>query len=330
MKTVGFIVIGLVVFLLAVLAWFWTPDQPREALVAKYLRSPDDMLDVGGVQLHVRDDGPSNAPAVIMLHGFGSSLHTWEVWSQGLKDKFRVIRLDLPGSGLSPPDPSGIYTDARTINLLLTLMDQLGIQKASLIGNSIGGRIAWTMAAQHPELVTSLVLISPDGFASPGFEYGKAASVPGMMEVMRYVLPKFLVRANLAPSYGDASKLSEATLNRYYDLMLAPGGRAALLARLKQTLLINPEPVLSQIRAPALLVWGKKDQLIPFTNVSDYQRILHDSQLVAFPDLGHVPQEENPAESLPPVRTFLINTTEKQDATTHALTNDEMSVVSKK
>lgn len=284
----------------------WTPDRSRESLEAKYLHAPSDMIDVDGVRLHVRDDGPRDARAVVMLHGFGSSLHTWEAWSNGLDNEFRVIRFDLPGSGLSPPDPSGDYTDARTVKLVLALLDQLGIERASVIGNSIGGRIAWNFAAQHPGRVDKLVLVAPDGFASPGFEYGKAPAVPSIMGVMRYVLPKAILRMNLAPSYGDRARLSEDAVTRYYDLMLAPGVRGAVLARMQQTRLQPPEPLLARIDAPVLLVWGQKDAMIPFANAADYTKNLHNSRVVSFATLGHVPQEEAPAESLPPVRAFLL------------------------
>ena len=150
MKALTFIVpCLLIVALLA--AWLWTPDRSRPALEALYLNKPADMIEVAGVRLHVRDNGRRDAPAILMLHGFGSSLHTWEPWAEALGGQYRVVRLDLPGSGLSPPDPSGNYTDARSIALLVALMDQLGIERASLIGNSIGGRIAWSFAAEHPD-----------------------------------------------------------------------------------------------------------------------------------------------------------------------------------
>ncbi|MEI8144764.1 MAG: alpha/beta fold hydrolase, partial [Alphaproteobacteria bacterium] len=88
--------------------WLWTPDIPRATLAATYLRSPADLIDIGGFRLHVRDTGPREAPAVVMLHGFGSSLHTFEPWARGLEASYRVIRFDLPGSGLSEPDPTGL------------------------------------------------------------------------------------------------------------------------------------------------------------------------------------------------------------------------------
>jgi pimeloyl-ACP methyl ester carboxylesterase len=291
--------------LLAGAIWLWTPDEPRNVLEAKYLKSPADMSDVAGVRLRVRVSGPNGAPAIIFLHGFGSSLETWEPWSDVLRETYRVIRLDLPGSGLSPPDPTGDYTDRRTIHLLLALMDKLGVQKATLVGNSIGGRIAWTFAAEHPDRVSKLILISPDGFASPGFAYGEAPKTPAALAIMEYVLPRFILKANLAPSYGDPKRLSTATIDRYYDLIRAPGVRAALLSRMRQTILKDPKPFLMRIQAPVLLIWGQKDQMIPYANSADYLHALPHARLVAFPQLGHTPQEEAPAETLPAVQAFL-------------------------
>jgi pimeloyl-ACP methyl ester carboxylesterase len=299
------IMIGVGALIAALAAWLWTPDKPRATLEPLYLRAPGDMTEVAGVQLHVRDDGPRDTPAIVMVHGFGSSLHTWEPWAQALRSEYRVIRIDLPGSGLSPPDPTGDYTDARSIALISALMDQRGIRRASLIGNSIGGRIAWTFAAQQPERTDKVILISPDGFASPGFDYGKAPKTSPLLWLMRYVLPKALLRMNLEPSYGDASALTPETVDRYYDLMLAPGARSAMLQRMAQTVLVPPEPLLQRIEAPVLLLWGEKDALIPFSSAPDYTKNLRNSRLVSFPALGHVPQEEAPTESLAPVGAFL-------------------------
>lgn len=301
-----FVFLALVVVAFAGAAiWLWTPDRSRGELEALYLRSPDDMTEVAGTQLHARDDGPRDAPVLIMLHGFGSSLHTWEPWAQALVGEYRVIRLDLPGAGLSPPDPTNDYTDARSIALILALMDRRSVLRATLVGNSLGGRIAWTLAAKHPERTDKLVLISPDGFASPGLEYGKAPDVPIALQAMQYVLPKALLQMSLEPSYGDPSVMSTATVDRYHHLMLAPGVRKALLARMEQTVLVPPKPLLRSIKAPVLLLWGEKDALIPFSNAADYARNVPDIRLVSFPELGHVPHEEAPELSLTPLRAFL-------------------------
>jgi len=99
--------------------------------------------------------------------------------------------------------------------------------------------------------------------------------------------------------------LSQTVITRYHDLMLAEGSRDALFKRMAQTVLVDPEPLLRQISVPVLLAWGEMDRVIPIENAADYQTVLKDSRLARLPGLGHVPQEEDPLRSLPPVRAFL-------------------------
>ncbi|MEG3164458.1 alpha/beta hydrolase [Sphingomonas sp. PB2P19] len=290
------------VAVLALTVWLYTPDKPRAALEAAY---PGDYRTVDGARLRLRDTGPRDAPAVIMLHGFGASLDTWEPWAKSLSTRHRVIRFDLPGFGLTGPDPSGDYGDARAIRILAGLMDQLGIDRATLIGNSLGGRIAWTFAAAHPARVARLVLVSPDGFASPGFAYGTPPEVPLMMQALPYVAPRGMLKSSLAAAYARPEALRAATLTRYRDMMLAPGVRRAMLVRMAQIILDDPVPILARIPAPTLLLWGEKDGMIPIGNASDYLRHMPHARLVRLPNLGHVPFEEDPVASLPPVERFL-------------------------
>jgi pimeloyl-ACP methyl ester carboxylesterase len=285
--------------------WAWTPDRSRSELDKKYGNPSTRYVAVAGTSIRVRETGNSHAPAVILLHGFGSSLETWEAWAESLAASYRVVRFDLPGCGLSEPDRSGDYTDRRSLELVEGLLDGMGIDKAAFVGNSIGGRISWRFAAARPARVSKLVLISPDGFASPGFEYGKPPQVPAAIKLMKYFLPRVLLRRYLATAYGDPARLSDAVIDRYYDLLLAPGNRAAMIGRLQQTILEEPIPLLQHIKAPTLLLWGRKDQLIPFSNSADYLRALPSAHLVEFRDLGHVPHEEAPEQSLKFVEQFL-------------------------
>ena len=295
----------LLVVLIGAGLWLYAPDKPRAALEAEHAPPPSAFLEVEGVRLHLRDTGPRNAPAVLLLHGFGSSLHTWEDWARLLESDHRVVRLDLPGFGLTGPDPTGDYTDARSVRVLAALLDALGVRRASVVGSSMGGRIAWFFAATEPERVDKLVLMAPDGFAGPNREYGKAPKVPTILRLLPYVLPPRLLRASLAPAYGDPSVLTEEVFARYRDMLLAPGVRGAIVARTGQNALVDPEPLLRRIRAPTLLVWGEKDAMVPFRNAADYVAALPESAVVSFPELGHVPHEEAPARSLEPVRAFL-------------------------
>jgi pimeloyl-ACP methyl ester carboxylesterase len=283
----------------------YTPDADAGTLRARYLASPGDLRTIEGTSLHVRDTGPREAPTLILLHGFGSSLHTWEPWARALDRTYRVVRFDFPGSGLSAPDATGDYADMRSMQLLAALMDTLGLQRATLVGNSMGGRIAWSFAARYPERVEKLVLISPDGFASPGFEYGKPAEVPLALPLMRYAMPKSVFRMSLEPAYADQRVLTESLTARYYDLMLAPGARDAMLQRLRQTILVDPIAQLRQIQAPTLLLWGQQDAMIPFSNAADYMKALPHATLVPLPNVGHLPFEESPDASLVPLLRFL-------------------------
>ncbi len=294
----GFIILGII----AMAVWLYEPDKPRAALEEAYA---GEYRTIDGVRLRLRDTGPSDAQAIVMLHGFGASLETWEDWAKSLSTRYRVIRFDLPGFGLTGPDPTGDYTDARSMKILGDLLDQLDVDRVSLIGNSLGGRIAWNFAALHPDRVINLVLISPDGFASPGFDYGRQSEAPLIMRALPYTAPRSMLKANLAAAYGNPEALSEASVTRYHDMMLAPGVRPAILARLSQVLLREPGPTLARIQAPTLLLWGEKDGMIPISNADDYLRDLPNATLVRLPGLGHLPFEEDPVQSLLPLERFL-------------------------
>ncbi|WP_237213157.1 alpha/beta fold hydrolase [Falsiroseomonas oryziterrae] len=297
--------VALLAGLVALLAWLWNPDRPRAALEARYAAPPSTFVTVDGVRFHLRDTGPRDGQAVLLLHGFGASLHTWEDWAAILDRDRRVIRIDLPGFGLTGADPTRDYTDDRAVVLLEGLLDTLGVARTDLVGSSMGGRIAWRFAAERPDRVRRLVLMAPDGFASPGRDYGQVIRVPFWMNLFTLTLPAPMVRGGLAPAYADAAALTPEVLQRYRDMLLAPGVRRAILDRTEDNVLVPPEPFLRRIAAPVLLLWGEADRMVPARHAADYERVLRVSRTVVLPGLGHVPMEEDPARSVVPVREFL-------------------------
>jgi pimeloyl-ACP methyl ester carboxylesterase len=126
-----------------------------------------------------------------------------------------------------------------------------------------------------------------------------------VLNLMKYFLPKSILRKNLAVAYVDPTRLTDSVVDRYYDLLLAAGNREAMLARMRHTRLVDPRPLLRRIQSVTLLMWGEKDAMIPFANAADYLKELPHATLVPLANLGHVPQEEAPRESLAPVRKFL-------------------------
>jgi pimeloyl-ACP methyl ester carboxylesterase len=153
--------------------------------------------------------------------------------------------------------------------------------------------------------VERVVLVAPDGFASPGFAYGRAPEVSPALRLMTRFLPRTLLQMSLEPAWAQPERLPEATVTRYHELLLYPGVRAALLQRMEQLVLEPPEPQLARIDAPVLLVWGERDAMIPQANARDYQTALRRSRLLVLPGVGHVPQEEAPEAALPALKAFL-------------------------
>lgn len=304
-KLLGWALAGLGACVLVLLLLFHAPDKGRAELEARYASPPSEFVEVVGVRLHLRDTGPRDAPALLLIHGFATSLHTWEDIARGLEASYRVIRLDLPGFGLTGPDPSGDYSDERAGTILLALLDRLGVDRADVVGSSMGGRIAWNLASAHPQRVRRLVLMAPDGFASPGRPYDAVPRKPLIAYVLPYVLPERLLRKMLRSTYGDPGRLTEDTIARTRDMLLAPGVRPAILERMADNVLSPPEARLRRITAPTLLLWGDADRAIPIAHAADYLRELPQARLETLHGIGHVPMEEAPAATVAALRAFL-------------------------
>jgi pimeloyl-ACP methyl ester carboxylesterase len=283
----------------------WTPDLSREALLQSYSRATTSLVKVNEQTVFVQDSGPKDAPSLVLLHGFGASLQTWDAWAGELEKDRRVLRFDVPGFGLSGPAANNDYSDAADVARLLALLEQLGLQQVALGGHSMGGRIAWNFAAAHPERVSHLILVSPDGFPDPNSTSQNTYKVSPMLGLMKYSLPTWALKMGVAPAYGDESLLTPQVMRRYHDMMRAPGVRAAAMERMRQSRNINPLPLLQSLKMPVLLLWGEKDAFIPISNAQDYLKAIPQAALVSIPNAGHVVHEEAPMASVQAVKAFL-------------------------
>jgi pimeloyl-ACP methyl ester carboxylesterase len=234
-------------------------------------------------------------------------LHTWAGWSEDLRRQRRVIRFDLPAFGLTGPDPRNDYSIEAYVRFVTAVVDTLGVKSFVLAGNSLGGQIAWATAVAHPERVVSLVLVDSAGYPLQpqsvpiGF---RVARTPGLRKVMEFVLPRGVVENSLRNVYGDPSKVTPELVDRFYELTLRQGNRAALGSRLEQKL-SGDELQIKALKVPTLIVWGAKDRLIPLENGRRFAADIQNSQLVVFDNLGHVPQEEDAQATVKAVKQFL-------------------------
>ena len=297
----------MIAFLLALSVWLaWTPDKTEQVLLQSYSRPGTARLMVQQQPVFVQDSGPRDAPVVLLLHGFGASLQAWDDWAPALEKNLRVLRIDIPGFGLSGPAVNQDYSDAADVARVIAVMDQLGVQQVIVAGHSMGGRIAWNLAAAHPERVSKLVLLSPDGFPDPNAKSDKTYEVPALLGLLPYSLPQWALRmGGVAPAFADERKLTPQMMQRYHDMMLAPGVRTALLDRMRQTRNSDPVVRLQSIKAPTLLLWGEKDAFIPVSNAQDYLKAMPQATLVTLPGVGHVLHEEAPQASVQAVLDFL-------------------------
>ena len=293
------------------------PDRAVQTLVARWAPPPSDFVDVNGMVVHLRDEGPrDDALPLLLLHGTSASLHTWEGWVRALKTQRRVISLDLPGFGLTGPFAGSYapddYRGDSYARFVLDLMDQLKINRAVLAGNSLGGEIAWRVATLAPQRVASLVLVDASGLqAQPqSVPIGLLiARAPVFSQIAEWVLPRALITQGLASVYGDPAKVTTDLVDRYFELALREGNRRALGHRLRQMTagdeLSPPAARIDSIKQPTLILWGGLDKLVPLAAGHDFHRRIAGSQLVVLEGLGHVPQEEDPARTVAPVKVFL-------------------------
>ena len=305
---------GLAMLALALMAAaFRAPERPLESLVARWAPPPSDFIELRGQTVHLRDEGPRDDPLpLVLLHGTAASLHTWEGWVAALKPRRRVITVDLPGFGLSGPSPAGDYSDAAYMDFVQALLERLALPRVVLGGNSLGGQIAWELAARleatAPQRIAALLLVDAGGLAFQSEERPLGftlARLPGLAWLAGSLLPRRLVEASVRSVYGDPARVDGALVDRYFELTLREGNRAALVRRLQQLEPGRYAGQLSGLRQPTLILWGGRDRLIPPAYGQAFARAIPHSRLVQFDNLGHVPQEEDPQATVQVVAEFL-------------------------
>jgi pimeloyl-ACP methyl ester carboxylesterase len=287
----------------------WAPELPVDDLKPRWAPPPSVFLDVGGLQVHLRDEGPRDDPSpVVLLHGTGSSLHAWEDWTGALKDRRRVIRYDMAGFGLTGPSPDGVYSVDNDVRLLIAVLDKLGVARCVLGGNSLGGAVAWRAALTHPERVEKLILVDSGGYPSEpqsmpiGF---RLARLPLVSSLLTHTLPRSLVEQGLNNVFGDPGRVTPEMVERAIAMNQREGNRRALVERFRQRRSDNLADRIRELKQPTLIVWGGRDRLIPPDNAEHFHRDIEGSVLAIFDDLGHAPEEEDPARTVAAVKQFL-------------------------
>jgi pimeloyl-ACP methyl ester carboxylesterase len=303
-------VLALVVLLISVfVAANWAPDRTVKQLQARWAPPPSAFVEVAGMSMHLRDEGPrEDANPIVLLHGTGSSLHAWDGWAEVLREKRRVIRFDLPGFGLTGPSPQGIYNLDNDVRAVIAMLDKLAVARCVIGGNSLGGAVAWRTALAHPCRVEKLILVDATGYPDHpvsvpiGF---RLARIPALTWILKNTLPRSLVEQGLHNIFGDPNRVTREMIDRAVEINQREGNRQALAERFRQRRLDAQFRRIPELKLPTLIMWGGLDRLIPPEDAERFHRDIAGSTLVVFGDLGHAPEEEDPTRTVAVVKQFL-------------------------
>lgn len=273
------------------------------------LDSPSTTRDVtaSGVRLRVVERG--QGPVLVLLHSLFMDHSTWSAVALELSRDHHVITPDLPGYGESEKPASNrfAYDIEAFTSAIADLYAALSLGRAAVLGHGLGGAVALTLAARHPELVSELVLVDALAEGAEPWLYGRLAHVPlaGSL-VFKQLLGRGLFGAYFRQLFlADGARIPDARLDQYYESFNTPAARGSVLATLRAT--VDTRAVAAQtsrIQTRTLVLWGHRDRLLP---PSVGQRLAREIRGARFEllDAGHAPQEERPRELSDAVRRFL-------------------------
>ena len=310
MKWILRILLLLLLLVVIALLVLRTPDKSLDELKPLYTDHESEWLNVDGMQVHHKREG--SGPAVVLLHGTGASLHTWDGWTEQLYDNFEVYRMDLPAFGLTGPDPDADYTIESYVSFVDHYVSQLGVDSFSIAGNSLGGSIAWAYTVSHPNKVQKLILLDAGGYPSEGDSDAlafKIATNPILRPLMKMITPKSFIAKNLEQVYADQSKITHELIDRYYDMALRAGNRQAFIDKV-HTEHTDMSSRISEISCPTLIMWGAEDSWVNPRDAHKFDADILHSELIIYEGVGHVPMEEVPDKTVVDAVAFLLEPTD--------------------
>ncbi len=294
------IVVGLIV------AFNYHADKDLTSLKEKYSLLGSNFIEVKGMPVHyvIEGNGKKN---FLLLHGTGSSLHTWDAWVDIMKDHFRIIRLDLPGFGLTGPNPKERYDRIFYTLFLESFIQKIGLDDFHMAGNSFGGYLAWNYALKNPYNVDKLILLNASGYPREGYKMPlgfKLAKNETIGPLMEKITPKRIVSKTVYDAYEDDGKVTDETLDRYFDLLLREGNRKAMMLKMQHIAYDNWRDI-GKVKNPTLILWGSEDAVVPASHAYKFHKDIKHSEFIMYEDIGHLPMEEIPKQSALDVLEFL-------------------------
>src|SRR5215211_1279704 len=295
---------------------YWIAGAATVAVAGKLLLRPRDaewdkcrdvvfhsehscFIDVNGIRVHYQEAGDPAAPALVLIHGFASSTLVWsKVFLPLAEAGFRVIAVDMLGYGYSGKPRNGEYTIAGQAKLLIGLLDQLGINRTTLVGSSYGGAVAATCALDYPQRVERLVLIGTVNNNRPlNYRLMRVFGSPVFGDVVSPLLigSRRLLRRRMKRVYDRHEwVLDERRVDARHLPLRAAGTQRAIIRTVRSWDAERISRDAHLITQPTLLLWGENDLDIPLADGERLHAEIAGSRLIVFLNCGHIPHEEYP------------------------------------
>ena len=278
-------------------------------LEARYARPASRFVTVDDARLHVLDEGPPDAVAVVALSAQWANFSMWDGWAPALFDRYRVLRIDLPGQGLSGPIPSGDYSIDAYERLMLGVLDQLKVGRFFLVGTSFSGVVAFRYAAHAGERLLGLVLANASGLPRPAG--GPSPNAPPPSLWLRILAepwrPRAYFRWKLEEMLRDRRRVTPARVREYTHFNNSRRRIAEAQARVRSYRSGDPLPTLAAITAPVLIQWSTHSAYLPVADAGRFEAALTGAAVrkIIYPDVGHLIIEDAPEATGRDVRAFV-------------------------
>jgi len=287
--------VGGAVAAVAALRWL---RRRKEDIDWRSARPPGAIVDVNGVPIHYIERG-SGPAAAVLIHGFLGHTYSFRYLIPELAKDRRVVAVDLKGSGYSSRPEKGDYSLTEQARLVIRLMDKLGIDRASVVGHSLGGEVAMRLAANWPERVEKLVLA-----ASVSGDRIPSLPVTPLIKPILWLIGRLFGRRIFRRQFYDPSKATKEVLEAYRRPLRIKGTGHAVYQTLRD---MRREKAVesSRITAPVLILWASSERILPRWVLSRLRKRFPQAKVVAIERAGHLLLEEQPEQANRAVKSFL-------------------------
>jgi len=287
--------VGGAVAAVAALRWL---RRRKEDIDWRSVRPPGAIVDVDGVPIHYIERG-SGPAAAVLIHGFLGHTYSFRYLIPELAKDRRVVAVDLKGSGYSSRPEKGDYSLTEQARLVIRLMDKLGIDRASVVGHSLGGEVAMRLAANWPERVEKLVLA-----ASVSGDRIPSLPVTPLIKPILWLIGRLFGRRIFRRQFYDPSKATKEVLEAYRRPLRIKGTGHAVYQTLRD---MRREKAVesSRITAPVLILWASSERILPRWVLSRLRKRFPQAKVVAIERAGHLLLEEQPEQANRAVKSFL-------------------------